>query len=94
MTRKRDLKTWFLLVLRHAGMLCRKPKPEKPGLRIAYSIYPEREITPIQAEIHVWIETKKTSRKNCKFDSRTMSCPCGVDSIEAFASACNNTREK
>ena len=88
MTRKRDLKTFFLLMLRHMGMLCRKPRQEKPGLRIAYSIYPE-DRNPIQAERHVWVETKKTSRKNCKFDSKTMSCSCGVASLEQFAQNCN-----
>ncbi len=75
-------------MLRHMGMLCRKPRREKPGLRIAYSIYPERDVTPIEAEVHVWIETKKTGRKNCQFSSKTMSCPCGVKGVEAFAQAC------
>jgi len=87
MTRKRDLKTFFLLMLRHMGMLCRKPRQEKPGLRIAYSVYPE-DRNPIQAERHVWVETKKTSRKNCKFDSKTMSCPCGVKGDVAFVEGC------
>ena len=71
------------------GMLCRKPRQEKPGLRIARTVYPEERATSIQAEVHVWVETKKTSRKDCKFDSKTMSCSCGVASLEQFAQNCN-----
>lgn len=92
MTRERNFKTWLLLMLRHAGMLCRKSKPEKPGLRIARTVYPDTRVTPIQAEVHVWIETKKTGRKNCQFDSRTMSCACGIESIEAFAQGCKKSK--
>ena len=87
MTRKRDLKTFSLLLLRHMGMLCRKPRQEKPGLRIARSVYPE-DRSPIEAERHVWVETKKMSRKNCKFDSKTMSCPCGVKGDRQFVEGC------
>lgn len=92
MTRKRNLKTYFLLGLRHLGMLC-KVKPEtKPRLRIARTVYPDNRLTPIEAEQHNWIEFKKKVRANCQFDSITRTCPCGIKSIEQFAVKCNKTR--
>jgi len=88
MTRKRNFTTSFLLLLRHLGMLC-KPKREEPRrLRIASTTYPDDRMTPIQAEQHNWIESKKKARPNCQFDSVTRTCPCGIKSIEQFALSC------
>lgn len=88
MTRKRNLTTSFLLMLRHLGMLC-KPRREEPRrIRIASTTYPEDRMTPIQAEQHVWIQNKLKARVNCQFDSVTRTCPCGVNSIDEFALKC------
>lgn len=89
MKRKRNLSTWFLLQLRRLGMLCKKPAPVAPRIRIASTVYPDGNVRAIDAERHVWIETKKSGRRNCQFDSNTMSCVCGVTTVEQFAKSCN-----
>ena len=93
MKRKRNLNTSFLLLLRRLGMLCKLPRPEKkPTLRIARTVYPDVEMTSIESEQHVWIQSKLKSRNNCQFDSVTRTCPCGVKSIEEFAAGCKKTK--
>jgi len=89
MKRKRNLNTWFLLQLRSLGMLCKKPVPTTNRLRIASTVYPDGNIRAIDAERHVWVETKKSGRRGCQFDSKTMSCVCGVNSVDQFAKSCN-----
>jgi len=76
--RKKNLKTKVLIGMRHMGMICRAPKPEKTGLRIAKTIYPDNRLTPIDSEVYVYLETKKLSFKNCKFNSETRTCQCGI----------------
>lgn len=92
MTRKRNFKTSFLLLLRHLGMLCKPKRQEPQRLRIASTVYPKDRITPIEAEQHNWIESKKKARVNCQFDSTTRTCPCGISSIEEFAVNCNTNK--
>ena len=82
---KRDFKTRLKLMLRHMGMLCKKPVPEKHRIRIAYTIYPEGRERPIDAERAVWVENKKSANKSCKFDVDKRRCECGVGSIDQFA---------
>lgn len=89
MKRKRNLNTWLLLQLRSLGMLCKKPTPTPKRIRIASTVYPDGNVKSIDAERHVWVETKKSGRKSCQFDSSTMSCMCGVTTIEQFAKSCN-----
>lgn len=92
MKRKRNLNTAFLLVLRRLGMLCKVPKEQKPRIRIARTVYPDVDMSAIEAEQHVWIQSKLKSRNNCKFDSVTRTCPCAVASIEQFAAGCNKNK--
>lgn len=89
MTRKRNLFTSFLLWLRHIGMLCKKPRPHKYEIRIQSTVYPDNPVSSIEAEQHVWILNKMSSRKNCKFDTKTRVCECGVTGIDEFALNCN-----
>lgn len=92
MKRKRNINTTFLLLLRRFGMLCKLPRQEKPRIRIARTVYPDVDMSAIEAEQHVWIQSKLKSRPNCKFDSVTRTCPCGVNSIEQFATSCNKIK--
>lgn len=89
MKRKRNLNTWFLMKLRKLGMLCKKPVEAPQKIRIQRTVYPDGDVRAIEAERHVWVETKKSGRKNCQFSSETMSCPCGISTIEQFAKSCN-----
>jgi hypothetical protein len=82
---QRNNKTDFLIWLRHLGMLCKKPHQPKPRIRISHTVMPPDTMTPIEAEQHVWIESKKRGRVNCQFDSKTRTCPCGIKSVESFA---------
>jgi hypothetical protein len=92
MTRKRNITTSFLLMLRHLGMLC-KPKREEPRrLRIARTTYPDSRVSPIESEQHVWIQNKLKARPHCQFDSITRTCACGVKTIEQFAAGCNTIK--
>lgn len=89
MTRKRNFNTTFLLLLRRFGMLCKIPRKETPRLRIARTVYPEGRTSSIEAEQHVWIQTKLMSRSKCQFNADTRTCVCGVKTIEEFAFNCN-----
>lgn len=89
MTRKRNFKTTFFLLLRRFGMLCKIPRKEKPKLRIARTVYPEGRNSSIEAEQYVWIQTRLLSKPQCKFNADTRSCVCGVKTIEEFAFNCN-----
>ena len=88
MTHKRNLRTTLLLQLRRLGWLCKKPVEPTKRLRVARTIWPDERTTSMDAERHVWVEMKKTGRKNCQFESNTMSCPCGVKSVEQFVQGC------
>jgi hypothetical protein len=92
MKRKRNLNTWLLLRLRKLGMLCKKPVETTPRIRISRTVYPDGNVTAIEAERHVWAETKKSGRRNCQFDIKTATCVCGIKSIEQFANSCNKVK--
>ena len=77
MTRKRNLKTSFLLLLRRFGMLCKAPSQPKKGLRLSKSLMPDGTIIvhdtivdqlpenkqDLEAQIHVYHELKKIGKK-------------------------------
>ena len=92
--RKRNLKTKMLIVMRRFGMVCRAPKPEKTGLRIERTVYPDNRLTPIDSEVYVYLETKKRSYKNCKFNPETRTCPCGVTLDNFGAYGCPEKNKK
>ena len=92
MKRKRNLNTSFLIMLRKIGMLCKLPRQEKPKLRIARTVYPDVRMSSIEAEQHVWIQSKLKSRNKCQFDSISRTCACGVTSIEEFAVSCKTIK--
>jgi hypothetical protein len=89
MKRKRNIETYLLLFLRRIGMICKKPRPHKYEIRIQSTCYPDEQVTSIEAEQHVWILNKMSGRKNCKFDTKTRVCECGVKGIDEFAIHCN-----
>jgi hypothetical protein len=88
MTHKRNLRTTMLRQLRKIGWLCKKPTEPTKRLRVAHTIWPDRGTTSMDSERHVWVESKKSYRKDCQFNSNTMSCPCGVKSVEQFVEGC------
>ena len=86
--KKRGFKTSFLLMLRHVGMLCKKPVVEpKRRIRVAKTIYPNgyAEMRPIDSEIHVFLENKKSVFPNCRYDVEARRCSCGVMGVDQFA---------
>jgi hypothetical protein len=74
MTRKRNIKTSFLILLRHLGMLCKRPQQPKKGLRISKSLMPDGTIiihdkivesapenkNDFESQVHIFHEIKKT----------------------------------
>ena len=84
MTKKR-LKYRVFSFLRDLGMLCKKPIEPKKRLRVAHTIYPDRRVSPIDAERAVWVENKKKALKGCMFNTDTNTCKCGLKSIDDFA---------
>ena len=89
MKRQRNIETYLLLFLRKMGMICKPKRPHKYEIKIKSTCYPPDQASAIEAEQHVWILNKMSSRKDCLFDSKTRTCKCGVKSIEDFASQCN-----
>ncbi len=66
-----------------------KMPSEKKPVKIQSTCYPDERVSSIEAEQHVWILNKMSSRKNCKFDTKTRVCECGVKGIDEFAIHCN-----
>jgi hypothetical protein len=75
MKRKRNLNTFFLRMLRKAGMLCKKTQPSSPRIRISKTINPDGSETKHEyitsvpenkdsfaAELHVYHEIKKINK--------------------------------
>lgn len=85
--KKRGFKTSFLLMLRHAGMLCKKPVEPKRRIRVARTVYPNgySEMRPIDAEIHVFLQNKKAAFPECRYDVEARRCSCGVMGADLFA---------
>ncbi len=91
MKRKRNLETRIFLILRRLGYLCKKPKAPERRLRISqtinadgtitvYDTYPKEvpvNVHSLNSEINVYLQERKLARPNCKFDTNSMSCPCG-----------------
>ena len=75
--KRKSLKTFIFLRLRRIGMLCRKPRPYKPVVRVSKTVLPDQQLTNIDREIHVYLETKKVAAKGCKFDTEQRTCECG-----------------
>lgn len=95
--KKRGLKTSFLLMLRHAGMLCKKPVEPKKRIRVARTVYPNgySEMRPIDAEIHVFLQNKKAVSPSCRFDVEARRCSCGVMGVDQFAAeGCPSNKTK
>lgn len=78
----------MLLLLRRLGMLCKKDRQPSRRIRVSHTILPDR-INDLQSQQHVWIQIKKLTRTNCMFNSTTMSCDCGITSVDQFAITCN-----
>lgn len=88
--KRKSLKTFIFLRLRRMGMLCRKPRPYKPVVRVSKTVLPDKQLTNIDREVHVYLETKKTAAKGCKFDTDTRTCECGY-TMEIFGEkGCKN----
>lgn len=77
-------------MMRHMGMLCRAPKQEKTGLRIERTVYPDVQLSNIDREIHVYLETKKMAAKGCKFDTFKRVCECGYTMDKFGEMGCKN----
>lgn len=109
MKRKRDFQTFVLRMMRRAGMLCKKPQPERPRIRVSKSVLPDgsevklppvvmkEELVnpaPFKSEVHIWIESKKAALKDCKFDSEAGMCICGIDLDDFASKGCNKNKKK
>ena len=92
---KRNLKTRVLLFMRRNGFLCKvtKPKPSKQ-LRISHTVYPDKQLSPIDTEVYVYLQNKKSSYKNCEFDVLSRKCICGVTLDNFGAFGCPNKTTK
>jgi len=88
---KRNLKTHFLLFLRRNGFLCKisKPKPLKK-LLISHTVYPDKTLSPLDTEVYIYLQTKKSSYRNCEFDVLSRTCVCGVSLDKFGANGCPN----
>lgn len=88
--KRKSLKTFIFLRLRRLGMLCRKPKPYKPTIKIQKTVYPDVQLSNIDREIHVYLETKKMAAKGCKFDTFKRVCECGYTMDKFGEMGCKN----
>jgi hypothetical protein len=80
MTKKRYIKGRFMLALRKAGMLCKRPTEAAKRIRISRTINPDGTVThhhrlteqpmnesnTFQTELHIWNEVHKDVKKNKK----------------------------
>ena len=88
--KKSSLKTIILLRLRKLGLLCKKPAPYKPQVRVSKTVYPDIEMAPIDREVHVYLEAKKMSVNGCKFDVVARKCVCGLTMDQFGERGCKN----
>lgn len=83
MKRKRNITTHFLRMLRKVGLLCKKPAPYKPKLRIQKSVdvdgtvISHDDLILAKTTLHGVTGTGK-DKKMCHYDYRTHSCRCGM----------------
>lgn len=83
MKRKRNITTSFLLLLRKVGMLCKKPTPYKPTIRIQRSVDMDGESINhkdlmFAKNILSGIHSEGKDKKMCHYDFRTHTCRCGI----------------
>lgn len=84
MKRKRNITTHFLRLLRKLGMLCKKPQPFKPQIRIQKSVNAEgqemdhNDLMLAKNKLHGLNHVGK-DKKMCQYDFRTHSCRCGMN---------------
>ena len=92
---KRNLKTRVLLFMRRNGFLCKvtKTRPSKQ-LLISHTVYPDKQLSPIDTEVYVYLQNKKSSYKNCEFDVLARKCICGVTLDNFGAFGCPNKTTK
>ena len=92
---KRNFRTHVLLFLRRNGFLCKlnKPKPPKK-LLISHTVYPDKMLSPLDTEVYVYLQNKKSSYRNCEFDVLTRSCVCGISLDKFGANGCPNKSTK
>lgn len=106
MTFKTKAKNQFKLFLRRLGFLCRKPTKTTRRLRVSKTLNPNGTVTEynspifempentygIESEIHVYLEEKKLSNPNCKFDTNAKTCICGKTMEEFLIGQCRNKK--
>lgn len=92
---KRNWKIQVFLVLRKWGMLCKKPQEPKPQrLRVKSTVYPPSNVSFTQQQRFSYLNNKKSSYKNCKFNPENESCECGV-TLDGFgARGCSEKNKK
>lgn len=83
MKRKRNIKTSFLLLLRKVGMLCKKPQPFKPQLKIQKSVNAMGEDISHKDLMYAknvlqGIHPTGKDKKMCHYNFRTHTCRCGM----------------
>ena len=93
---KRNWKIQLFLILRKWGMLCKPPQEHKyeKRLKIKSTIYPPENVSFIQQQRFSYLNNKKSSYKNCKFNPETETCECGV-TLDIFgAKGCSEKNKK
>jgi len=80
---KKGFKTNLFIFLRKIGVLCAKPKPYKPQIRIQKSVSPDgktvdHEDLAFAKNAMMGVNKMKKDKKMCHYDYRTHSCRCGI----------------
>lgn len=83
MKRKRNLQTRIFLLMRRLGMLCKKPRPSKPVIRIQSTVHAHETADVTGVARFVFLQNKLTTRPGCKFDPVIEKCECGR-SVDEF----------
>lgn len=83
MKRKRNLTTHLLRMLRKVGMLCKKPVPQKPKLKIQKSVDADgndisHDDLMFAKNILYGINNVGKNKKMCHYDFRKHTCRCGM----------------
>lgn len=83
---ERTVKNKILIKMRKVGLINKKPfmKPMKVRTVNAY----DTVITSIESQRHVFIMTKLSVKKGCKFDPNKESCICGATLNEFLIKKC------
>lgn len=104
---KNSFKVKFLSWMRSMGMLCRKPSQPKHRIRIQKTVNVDGTVTHhetlrsqpltetnIKTARHIWIESKKAAASQCKFDSVSETCTCGIDIDDFAITGCTKNKKK